>query len=247
MRHYTSRLNILLFEPAEAGRPLPLGDRRAQHLIAVLKRGPGETFDAGIIDGPRGKGRVDGVGSEEINWTFTGGEQGPVELDPIELWVGLPRPQTARKILQEGAALGVRAMRFVVSDQTEAGYGQSTLWTSGEWRRHALAGVEQSFTTRLPEVEFGATLAETLERRSVTTVVALDNYEAPQGLAEAAFEVKPPVAILVGSERGWSAPERDLLRANGASLAHLGARVLRTETACVAAVTLVKNKLGCFR
>jgi len=241
-------LNLLLFEPAELGQALPLGDRRAEHLVGILKRGPGDTFDAGMIDGPRGKGRVIKIGATEIEWSFEPADpSAPRELDPIELWVGLPRPQTARKILQEGAALGVQAMRFVVSDKTEAGYAQSTLWTSGEWRRQALAGVEQSFTTRLPEVEFGVGLAETLERRAVRTLIALDNYEAPAALADAAMKVESPVAILIGSERGWSAAERELLRARGAILAHLGSRVLRTETASVAAIALVKAKLGCFR
>jgi 16S rRNA (uracil1498-N3)-methyltransferase len=241
-------LNILLFEADELERVLPLGDRRAGHLREVLKRGPGESFDAGIVNGPQGKGRVERIRAEGIEWSFMPQPAAPAELDPIELWVGLPRPQTARKILQEGAALGVRAMRFVVSDKAERGYAQSTLWSSGEWRRHALAGVEQSFSTRLPVVEFGVGLAETLAANSIKTLVALDNYEAKLGLADpAAFPVEAPAVVLIGAERGWSAAERELLRKNGAILAHLGRRVLRTETACVAAISLIKARLGGFR
>ena len=48
------------------------------------------------------------------------------------------------------------------------------------------------------------------------------------------------------SNPGWSARDRAFLRANGFALAHLGTRVLRTETAVVAAVALVKARLGLF-
>ena len=51
-----------------------------------------------------------------------------------------------------------------------------------------------------------------------------------------------PIAIALGPERGWSAAERSLLRAGGFELAHLGARVLRTETAAVAAISIAKAR-----
>ncbi|HNC22732.1 MAG TPA: 16S rRNA (uracil(1498)-N(3))-methyltransferase [Opitutaceae bacterium] len=44
--------------------------------------------------------------------------------------------------------------------------------------------------------------------------------------------------------RGWSGVERDLLRSRGFGLAHLGARVLRSETAVIAAVAVVRSRLG---
>ncbi|MBP7483295.1 MAG: RsmE family RNA methyltransferase, partial [Lacunisphaera sp.] len=50
--------------------------------------------------------------------------------------------------------------------------------------------------------------------------------------------------LALGAERGWSAAERTLLRASGFTFTHLGERVLRTETACIAALTLLKAKLG---
>jgi RsmE family RNA methyltransferase len=52
-----------------------------------------------------------------------------------------------------------------------------------------------------------------------------------------------PLALAFGPERGWSAGERQLLRAQGFELAHLGTRVLRTETAVVAALALAKAAL----
>jgi 16S rRNA (uracil1498-N3)-methyltransferase len=242
-------LNLILFHAEEVGKPLPAGDERAQHLLAVLRCGAGDTFDAGIIDGPVGKGRILAVAADEIVWAFEGATgkskfyAGADPLDPIELVVGLPRPQTARKILFDAAALGVRALRFVATEKGDAGYARSTLWSSGDWRRHLLGGLAQAFATRQPEVSFGESLAEAIEELpDAATLIALDNYEAAVALGPA-FPIVYPAAIFIGGERGWSAAERDLLRSRGATLCHLGRRVLRTETACVAALALVRSRL----
>jgi 16S rRNA (uracil1498-N3)-methyltransferase len=142
-------VNLILFEPAETDVPLPRTDPRARHILDVLRRGVGDTFDAGLVNGPRGKGKLAALDALSLTLTFTWGEV-PLPLDPITLIIGLPRPQTARKILQEATALGVQALHFFRSEKGDANYAQSTLWTSGEWRRHLLAGTAQAFDTRLP-------------------------------------------------------------------------------------------------
>ena len=62
--------------------------------------------------------------------------------------IALPRPQTARKILNEATSLGVASIRFFRSEKGEPGYRASTLWTTGEWRRHLVDGASQAFDTR---------------------------------------------------------------------------------------------------
>ena len=216
-------------------------------LLEVLRRKPGDTFDAGVVDGPRGKGTVVRVGEQSLELSFVWGPL-PLPLEPLGLLVGLPRPQTARKILHETAALGVARMEFFVSEKGEGGYARSTLWTSGEWRRHLLAGVAQAFDTRLPEVRSGESLAAALERLPrAGGRLALDNYEAAQELGPAVIGSNPTVTLALGPERGWSAAERNLLRSQGFTLVHLGTRVLRVETAVVAAVTLVRSARGWLR
>ena len=224
--------------------PLPRRDPRAQHLLDVLRRRIGDTFDAGLVNGPRGKGTVAAIGADTLTLTFTWGAR-PPPPDPITLLLGLPRPQTARKILQDAAALGVAALHFVTTEKGEPSYAHSTLWRSGEWRRHLVAGAEQAFDTHLPELTHGRPLADLLAALPPGgTRLALDNYESPQPLSACPVSRDQLVALALGSERGWSAAERDLLRTHRFAFAHLGARVLRTETACVAAVALVKAKLG---
>jgi RsmE family RNA methyltransferase len=246
-------MNLILFDPAETERPLPRSDPRAAHVLDVLRRREGDTFDAGLVDGPRGKGTVVAIGAETLTLSFAWGDP-PPPLDPITLIVGLPRPQTARKILQEATALGVSTMHFVATEKSEPSYAHSTLWSSGEWRRHLLAGAEQAFDTRLPQITWNRSLAEVVAALPpMATRLALDHYEAATALAQCqligdiASPASPVDAVLaLGPERGWSAHDRSLLRANGFSLVHLGTRVLRTETAVVAALALVKSRLGLF-
>jgi RsmE family RNA methyltransferase len=216
------------------------------HILEVLRRQVGDTFDVGLANGPRGKATLVAIASDRLELTFAWGEPpAPLAKDsPITLIVGLPRPQTARDILRDATTLGVAAIHFVQTEKSEPSYAQSTLWSSGEWRRQALVGAEQAFDSRLPEVTHGRTLADVLAGLSRNgTSIALDNYESPGALSEIR-EISSPVTLALGAERGWSAGERELLRARGFVFAHLGTRVLRTETACVAALAIVRAKLG---
>jgi 16S rRNA (uracil1498-N3)-methyltransferase len=242
-------VNLLLFTSADAAAPLPRTDARAVHILDVLRRQIGDTFDAGLIDGPRGKGTLTAISDSCLTLTFIWGEA-PPPLDPITLLVGLPRPQTARQILQEATALGVSALHFFASDRGEPSYAQSTLWSSGEWRRHLITGAEQAFCTRLPEITWARPLADVIAALPAPSAprLALDNYEASTALGKCHVirdtPSENPVALAFGSERGWSAAERDLLRAKNFTLAHLGPRVLRAETAVTASVAIIKARLG---
>ncbi|WP_245844420.1 16S rRNA (uracil(1498)-N(3))-methyltransferase [Nibricoccus aquaticus] len=240
-------MNLLLFTPAEATTPLPRTDPRAAHLLDILRRQIGDTFDAGLIDGPRGKGTLAAISDSSLTLTFAWSEP-PPPVDPITLLVGLPRPQTARKILQEATALGVSSLHFFPSERGEPSYVQSSLWSSGEWRRHLITGAEQAFCTRLPEVTWTTQLPALIAALTPSAPrIALDNYESPAPLSAAHLSPAShasPVTLAIGSERGWSPAERDLLRANNFTLAHLGSRVLRAETAVTAAVAIVKARLG---
>lgn len=239
-------MNIILFSPSEVQLPLPRADIRARHILDVLRRRPGDTFDAGIIDGPRGKATVVEISDTELRLAFAWGEATP-PLAPIRIILGLPRPPTARDVLREGATLGVASLDFVVTEKTEAGYAQSSLWRGDEWRQHLVAGAAQAFDTRLPVVSFGRELEAVLKTiPAAAHRLVLDNYESPTALAQVALPSDgAAVTLALGAERGWAARERELFRAHGFAFVHLGPRVLRTETACVAAVTLIKAKLNC--
>lgn len=237
-------MNIILFTPDEIARPLPRTDARAAHLLTILRRKPGDPFDCGLINGPRGKGTILRVDADSLTLSFWWGKE-PPPPDPITLVVGLPRPQTARDILRDATTMGVAAMHFVLTERSERSYAQSTLWSAGEWQRQIISGAEQGFDTRVPAVKHGQSLAATLAALPDDSIrLALDNYEAAAPLGTCHVIRDKSVVLALGSERGWTVADRASLRAAGFTLVHLGARVLRTETAVIAALTLVKAARG---
>jgi 16S rRNA (uracil1498-N3)-methyltransferase len=238
------RVNLILFEPDEISRPLARSDRRAVHVLEVLRRQPGDSIDVGLINGPRGKATVRAVGEDELTLSFIWGDP-PPPLDPITVLIGLPRPQTARDVLRELAALGVEKIHFVRTDKTEPSYASSTLWSTGEWRRLLIAGAEQAFDSRLPAVAHTASVEDALPTLpGGTTRLALDNYEAAVALGQTPIAKDASVVLAIGAERGWSERERQSLRNHNFTFAHLGPRVLRVETAAIAAVSILKSKRG---
>ena len=239
-------MNLLLFENSDRMQTLTHGDPRLDHIRKVLRRNEGDIFDVGALNGPCGKATIlkDDSGGMilQIEW----GEE-PPPLFPIEILVGLPRPQTARKILRESTSLGVAAIHFFQSEKSEPSYAASKLWSSGEWRRHLLQGAEQAFTTRIPDVRHRDSLSASIQyldkERASGQRLALDLYESTIALPSVKL-TKLHCTLAIGADRGWSAAERQTLRASGFTLVNLGERVLRTETACVAAISLVAAGMG---
>ncbi len=165
-------------------------------------------------------------------------EAAPPVLHPIRLLVGVPRPQTARRVLFDAACLGVSGIDFFQAEKGEPSYAKSKLWSTDEWRERLWQGAEQGFATQLPEVRHFEKLADALEAVETPGKVALDVYEGAGQLSS----LKLPeqlTTLAIGSERGWSAKERDLLREAGFTLAALGERVLRTESACLAGTSVI--------
>ncbi|MEI6862764.1 MAG: 16S rRNA (uracil(1498)-N(3))-methyltransferase, partial [Verrucomicrobiota bacterium] len=63
-------MNLILFDAAETAGPLRRDDPRAQHLIDVLRRREGDTFDVGLVNGPRGQGTLVALGPDTLTLAF---------------------------------------------------------------------------------------------------------------------------------------------------------------------------------
>jgi len=243
-------MNLVLLSraEAEAGR-LPAGDARVTHLLKIVGVKTGSTFFAGVANGPRGLATVTDAG-DGLRFSTVWETVVQARL-PLAFIIGLPRPQTAKKVLFELTALGAAEIRFFKSAKGDPAYATATLWRDGEWRDDVLRGAEQAFSTLLPEVAVHETLDAALEasRKSLPSgyvKVAPDVYEAASPLGPQ-FAGKPGAAIAIGPERGWSDRERESLKKAGFGLVHLGDRVLRVETACVAAGAVALAGMGCWR
>ena len=239
-------MNLVLFDAAELSAPLPRTDPRAKHILDVLRRREGDAVDVGLVNGPCGKATLSVLGPDALTFAFTWGPV-PAPLPATVLLIGLPRPQTARDILRDATTLGASEVHFIATERADPNYASSTLWTSGEWRRHCLAGAAQAFETRIPTVTWTHTLASVLATLEPANRIALDNYEASIPLITChligdtrAVASGVPQALAFGPERGFGPADRAALRAAGFTLAHLGVRVLRVETAVVAALAITR-------
>lgn len=260
-------MNLILFnEPFEQIR-VEADDPRAKHIRKVLRAELGSLVFLGFVNGPRARAKVVGMAEDgSVQLEVVGTEPAPKAL-PVTLLIGLPRPHTAKRILFEAASMGVDRIHFFEAERGEPSYAQSSLWSTDEWKERLHLGVEQSFGTHMPDVAMYPDLQTALSQLyEIPARVALDNYEAtgsinavlgqlegsalpgPRTSAADDTEVVPPsgtpCALAFGPERGWSPNERDALRQNGWKLAHLGAHVLRAETAVVAAVAAVAALKG---
>ena len=240
-------MNLILFDrPFETTR-LEGKDPRAEHLLKVLRARVGARVFVGFVNGLRARAEVSLVEADgAISLKVVGTESAPAPL-PIRLLIGLPRPHTAKRILFEAASMGVQDLHFFEAERGEPSYAQSRLWTTDEWKDRLRLGTEQAFGTHVPKVCMHSDLQSAISLlHGEDAHIALDNYEAAGALPQLLSEGFRSVVIALGPERGWSADERHTFRKNGWKLAHLGAHVLRLETACSAAVAAASASLGLY-
>ena len=233
-------MNLVLITPDEAATGLPADDARTRHLRETVGLAVGGSFHVGIENGLRGIATLTALAPKltfSVAW-----EKSPQTRLPLTVLVGLPRPQTAKKVLHDLASLGAARIIFFESAKGDPGYLTSSLWKDGEWREHVLKGAEQACSTLVPEVTRVGSLAEALVGLDANAwKLALDPYEAT-GAPELSTSAKAAV-LAIGPERGFAETERATLRAAGFGFAHLGDRILRVEAAALVGGALMLAQL----
>jgi RsmE family RNA methyltransferase len=246
-------MNLVLFEEHELGRPLARRDERTVHLLKVLRKKPGDTFDAGILGGRRGSGCIEKVGLDgSLVYSLQLFEEAPPRL-PLRMGVGFPRPIQLRRLLRDLSSLGISAVDLIGTDLGDKNYRDTNLLSDGGARAALIEGAAQSRDTTIPDLAVWPRLEDWLgERpwdrkgqglRPLIFLAAADNVR-PEGSLARLSSMRRQVVLAVGPERGWSDRERDLLEKGGFLRLSMGERALRTETACVAAAALILEKIG---
>jgi len=233
-------MNIVLFEPGEWQTPLSADDIRAVHLLEILKLAPGDRFAAGEVGGKVGTLAFQGFQGKALMFSHPDWTTAPPPFSRVCLLIGTPRPPTARRLMKDLTTLGAAELHFTATDLGDRAYLQSTLW-DGEFRKNLKEGAAQTRSTLLPVVERHPGLRRALsaiEARGPSTKVWFDEGGAPwdQHPSHESAAAGGTLWLALGPERGWSAGERALLADQGWTLAGLGRRVLRTETACALAL-----------
>ena len=230
----------MLITAEEAKSGLNPDDPRARHLSETVGLAVGGTFHVGIANGLRGIATVMAL-APKFSFTVAWEKSAQRRL-PLTVLVGLPRPQTAKKVLHDLASLGAARIIFFESAKGDPGYLTSSLWKDGEWREHVLKGTEQACSTLVPEVTRVGSLIEAIGFIDATAwKLALDPYEAA-GAPEISAPAKAAV-LAIGPERGFAEEERAVLRNAGFAFAHLGDRILRVEAAALVGGALMLAQL----
>jgi RsmE family RNA methyltransferase len=241
-------MNLILLEAAELrdGEAV-LNDQRAHHLIRVLKVAPGDTVRVGVLDGPVGVGTVGSLsdGVVALRCAFD-----PVvpNRPPVDLLLALPRPKVLRRLWPQLAALGVGRIAITNAERVERNYFDTHVLTPACHRPLLIEGLQQARDTRLPIVSVHRQFRPLVE----------DELDAifPDGLRLVAHpgqqaaltstvrgHADRQVVLAVGPEGGWNGFELALLEAHRFVPVDIGPRTLRTDTACIALLTLVHEAL----
>lgn len=248
-------MNICLFSKDEIKNPLPKKDGRAQHIIKVLHKKEGDSFDAGIIGGAAGTATITKISDKgEIFFEFEPKTAGKT-LYPLTLIIGFPRPIQLRRLLRDAAGLGCKKVILTGTELTEKSYLNSNIVSDGSAYEMLLDGTAQAASTHVPELVFYKNLSETLEKLhnsasnlyewDLSSKIALDNRRPKMSLHSfLEHEGAQNVIAAIGSERGWTEKERSLLEQNGFTLCRMGTRILRTETAATVASSIILDSMG---
>jgi len=144
--------------------------------------------------------------------------------------------------IQKAVELGVAAIQPILTAKSLVRLnGMREAKKLAHWRRVAIAACEQCGRNRIPEIGEPLPL-ERYRAPGESTRILL----SPAGAEKLSSLAKGPVTLAVGPEAGFSAEEERLLQRAGFVAARLGGRILRTETAALAALAALNALAGDF-
>jgi len=236
-------MNRILFERGEiVDGVATFGGARAEHVVKVLHGEVGQILKTGEIGGQNGTSEIVRIGR--------GGDGAPQVAvrvshaeEPLPSWIDLvlapPRPRAMKRLLPQLATLGVGRIVLVGAEKVEKDFWGATLLREENWRPLFVDGLMQAGTGVMPALElrrgFRRFLRDELDEMFPTANRIVAHPHA-DGCGESA-EVPPGRPLLaIGPEGGWTDGEVELLEGRGFRRLSLGPRILRTDTATVAAL-----------
>lgn len=240
------------FVPPDAvcGREVHFDRAPAHQMRSVLRLRPGD--EVIVLDGTGVEYTVDLVALERDAAQGRVRARRVAQTEPrlaLTLYQGLLKADRFEWVLQKGTELGVSTFVPLLSRRTVARPGESIENKRTRWARIISEAAEQSHRARLPH------LADPLDWAAACAAAARahDLFLLPwegasgPGLCALLHALPAPPArpgLLIGPEGGLEAAEVDLARAHGAQVVTLGPRILRAETAGLAAVAIILSELG---
>lgn len=235
---------VFVDDSLAAGRELRLGTAAAAHVSRVLRLRIGD--ELALFDGRGGEYPAAIIESHGTTLRVRIGEHRSVERESplrITLAQGISRSERMDWVLQKATELGVAAIVPVVTERSVVKLDDSQARKKHDhWRAIAISACEQSGRNRLPDVMTPLALERWLAETAGVGVRVLLDPTAISGIHS--IERPAAVTLLIGPEGGLAPRERDLATKAGFASVHLGPRILRTETAAIAAISALQAMFG---
>ena len=230
--------------PLAVGATVALPEDTTAHLLRVLRLRAGDDCVLFNGDGHDYHARIVALGKREASAEVLDARRVANESPlRITLLQGIARGEKMDWILQKATELGVARFLPVSSERSEVKLdAQRADKRLAHWRQVVIAACEQSGRASVPSVLPPQPLAEAAALRDGTGYI-LDPF-AETSLATLPGTGIAACTIAIGPEGGWSPRDREQLRAAGFDGLRLGPRILRTETAGIAAITALQARFG---
>jgi len=226
-----------------------LAGTEAGHMLRSLRLGPGDSFFAFDEEGVRYRMRILEATSRSLRAEVL--ETWPPEPPPevaVTLLVGLPKADKMDFILEKATELGcIRVAPFRSSRTIPRLDAQDARRRLSRWERVALSAAKQCGSARIPEIPGLLSYPDALALGAEADVrVVFYEGEGRFGLKKVLSGTGKArrVALLIGPEGGFSEDEVTEAERAGFVRTGLGQRILRVETAAIAAVSMVMYHFG---
>ncbi len=232
--------------PLRIGALVELGGKAALHAVRVLRLSAGDPVTLFNGDGADYPSRINMLRKEwlslEVLSTAPARAESPLALTLVQ---GIARSERMDLVMQKATELGVTAIRPVVTARSVVKLDAETRAKKiAHWRGVAIAACEQCGRAVLPVIEEPVPFAAWLESPAAAGARRIQLApDAAEALGSAAAGARA-IELLVGPEGGLEVIERDAALAVGYRACRLGPRVLRSETAAVAALAVLQSVAG---
>jgi 16S rRNA (uracil1498-N3)-methyltransferase len=220
-----------------------------RHMARVLRLKQGS--EVGLTDdsGNQFCGVIEEVGAKSLTVRITGTQPPPEETQGLRvtLYQGLPKGEKLDLILQKCTELGVTEVVTFDADRSIVKLrGERSAGRLGRCEKIVQEAARQSGRRSAPKVTIGGSLEAVLREAGHTVKLLLWEGEQTTRLHETfqAYDSPESVAVIVGPEGGLSAEEVEQAVASGFTAVSLGKRILRTETAGLAMLSILQFHWG---
>ena len=221
---------------------------QAEHLTRVLRAQPGMEADV-VAGGHVFHTQVAAVARDEVRFNLIAELEADPAL-PVTLVMAVYKFDHMEWAIEKATELGVAAIAPVLARRTEKHLAESAGKRAERWRRIAQEAAQQARRSDVPLIFDPTPLAARVRAASEATRIVLAEQERATTLRHALKEAMaaagaetPTLELAIGPEGGWAPSEEALFDANGWRAASLGPRILRAETAAIAALAVVASYL----